>query len=119
MSRCARSTTPTAPASADEVAGFFDEPVGGKDFALEVAGVDGGVPDGFVDAAQVGQGEGGVAERGGDGGVLEFGAGAFDAVAQDLGVVEGEVAVERLVDETLHIKGPEPPPSAEEHATEE
>lgn len=84
------------PASADEVAGFLDEPLGAEHFALEVARVDLGVPDGFEDATQVGQGERGFTERGGDGGVLQLGARALDAVEQNLGMVERQIARERL-----------------------
>ena len=68
----------------------LDEPLGVDDLAVEVAGIERGVPDDFVDRAQVADGEGGTAEGGGQGGVLQPGAGALDGVVEDIGVVEGQ-----------------------------
>ena len=56
----------------------------------EVARVQPFVPDGFVHLAELGDGELGRAEGRCEGRVLELGARSFDAVSQDLAVVERE-----------------------------
>src|SRR5690242_7562403 len=70
--------------------GGYDETGGGQHLAAEVGGVQFDAPDGFVDAAQVGDGEWFLEERGGQAGVLEFGAGPVDGVGENAVVVEGE-----------------------------
>src|SRR5690348_1091854 len=62
----------------------------GDDAAPEVGGVELHTPDGFVDCAQLGEGEGGADEGGGDAGALELDADALDGVGDDLAMVEGE-----------------------------
>src|SRR5690606_27410037 len=76
-------------AAGGELSGVLHEAGGGQDLAVEVGGVQRAPPDGLVDLAQPGDGEGGREEGGGQGGVLQFGPGALHRVGNDAGVVEG------------------------------
>ena len=80
---------PSAPGGAF-VAGGHDEGGRGEDLAAEVGGVQLDPPDGFVDAAEVGDRERLFEECGGQAGVFEFGSGAVDGLGEDAVVVEGE-----------------------------
>lgn len=73
---------------------------GAGHLAMEIAGIKRSAPDGFVDPAQLGDGELGSTEGRGEGGVLELRPGAFDTVGQDPTVVErqGGHPVEDLLD---------------------
>jgi hypothetical protein len=72
------------------LAGGFDEAGHRQDLAVEVAGVQALAPDRLVDLAEFGDGERLADEGGGEGGVLELGAGALEGVGEDECVVEGE-----------------------------
>ena len=80
----------TSAASGRGGPGRFDEALGAGDLAVEVPRVEFDVPDHLVDVAEVGDGELVGAEGGGERGVLELGAGAFDPIMENLGVVEGQ-----------------------------
>jgi hypothetical protein len=64
--------------------------MGVGDLPVEVAGIQRYAPDHFVDAPQLADGERVRAEHRCQRGVFELGAGAFEAVVQDLVVVEGQ-----------------------------
>src|SRR5262247_3395820 len=69
-----------AAAAGGAPAGRDEEAWGARDLAVEVARIEAGPPDGLVDLAQLGDGEGRWAEAGRERGVLQLRASALDAV---------------------------------------
>src|SRR5207245_2451687 len=61
-----------------------------RDLAVEVPGVEWGTPDDLIDLAEIRNGELRRAEGRAKGAVLQFRAGAFQSVLEDLTVIEGE-----------------------------